>query len=384
MMNASTAGVRMQISNELETLAYELQASEARFRNVFDSTLIGMAVVNAHGVLLEVNTLFSQLLGFHQTELLSMNVDQFTDPVDMAAELHLLKDLFDGKRRSYRFEKRMRTKSNVIRWFELWVTALPNAFDEIDRAIGLVIDITDQKQANRAVHELNRDLSLSNQLLRELAAQNDEIRESERTHIAQEVHDELGQVMTALRLKLSVIELRYGPKIAELTDEIQEMKKLVDKAIHGVRNVVGSLRPSALDLGLIPAIDWLRSEFSRQTSVECVFDWGARHFDLDDRRAVVVFRIVQESLTNVSRHADASRVDISLKYEENCLQVAVRDNGVGFEQAGAGETKTFGLMGMMERAIAIGGRLEIRSRRGEGTVVALTIHKTAFAKDECQ
>jgi PAS domain S-box-containing protein len=335
-------------------------------------------------VLIEVNALFSKIVGFTQAELLGMHLERFTDPADIAAELHLLKELFDGKRRSYRIEKRYRTKANVTRWVELWVTALSNPKGCFDKAFGMVVDITDQKQASNAVLSLNSELKDSNQMLRDMAAQNDEIRESERTHIAHEVHDELGQVMTALRLKLSVIELRYGPAIPGLTGEVQEMKKLVDKAIHGVRNVVGSLRPSALDLGLVPAIEWLRTEFTSQTSVECVFDWDHRSFELDEKRSIMVFRIVQESLTNACRHANASRVDISLKYEGDWLQVVIRDNGIGFDRAVAGAKKTFGLLGMMERAIAMGGRLDVTSSCGEGTTIVLNIGKAADEKEAVQ
>jgi signal transduction histidine kinase len=244
----------------------------------------------------------------------------------------------------------------------------------------MVIDVTDQKQAGNVVRDLNREINDTNQMLRDMAAQNDVIRELERTHIAHEVHDELGQVMTALRLKISVIELRYGPRIPDLSGEMQEMKKLVDQAIHGVRNVVGSLRPAALDLGLVPGIEWLRTEFTNQTSIECAFDWGHPIFELDDKRSIVVFRIVQESLTNASRHASASRVDISLKYEGDWLQVVVGDNGVGFDRAVAGTKKTFGLLGMKERAIALGGRLDVTTKCGEGTVITLNIRKTADAK----
>jgi signal transduction histidine kinase len=186
--------------------------------------------------------------------------------------------------------------------------------------------------------------------------------------------------MTALRMKLSVIELRYGPRIPDLADEMHDIKMLVDKAIRGVRNVVGSLRPASLDLGLIPAIDWLCTEFSKETSTECIFNWGKQKIELDDKRAVVVFRIVQESLTNVSRHANSSRVEVSLKVEGDLLQVAVRDNGVGFDKAVARKKKTFGLLGMKERAIALGGRLKVISNCGEGTLVTLTINITADAK----
>jgi signal transduction histidine kinase len=308
-----------------------------------------------------------------------MNFQRFTDPDDIAAELQLLKDLLAGQRRSFWLEKRYLTKNQEPRWVELWVTALPNAMGQLDKAIGMIVDITETKKTNKAMQDLQRDLNVSRQLLRDMAAQNDAIRESERAHIAHEVHDELGQVMTALRMKLSVIELRHGPGIPELAGEMQKMKKLVDQAIHGVRNVVGSLRPTALDLGLVPAIEWLRTQFTQQTSVACSFDWGDQRFELDDKRAVVVFRIVQESLTNVSRHAQASRVAIRLQYNGDGLQVEVRDNGVGFDPDAVRRRRTFGLLGMQERARALGGHLEISSHPGSGSLVTLTISKTVGA-----
>ena len=370
----------MLTPTEVQAIAAELQTGGTLFRKVFDTTLVGIAVVNARGEVLEANALYSKLVGLPLPELLGLNFQRFTDPADIAVELQLLKELFAGNMRSFQFQKRYRNRNLDTRWVELWVTALPNALGVLDKAIGLIVDITDQKQADIAVHELNRDLHASTQLLRDMAAQNDEIRESERTYIAHEVHDELGQVMTALRMKLSVIELRYGPKIPELAVEMHDMKMLVDQAIHGVRNVVGSLRPAALDLGLVPALDWLRTEFTRLTSVACVFDWGNENFALDDRRAVVVFRIVQESLTNVSRHANASRVDITLKGDGDSLQVAVRDNGVGFEPDTVGPRKRFGLLGMKERAMTLGGQLEVYSQCGAGTLITLTINKTVAPK----
>jgi PAS domain S-box-containing protein len=379
-MKSLAESAKMLSLKELEAIANELLASESRFRRIFDSTMIGMAVVNIPGEVLEANVLYSELVGVAPEELLGMNFQRFTEPDDIAAEQRLMKELFAGNMRSFQFEKRYRTKTNLTRWVELWVTALPNAQGHLDRAICMIVDTTDQKHANKAVLDLNRDLKVSTQLLRDMAAQNDEIRESERTHIAHEVHDELGQVMTALRMKLSVIELRYGPRIPDLANEMHDIKMLVDKAIRGVRNVVGSLRPASLDLGLIPAIDWLCTEFTKQTSIECVFNWGKQKIELDDKRAVVVFRIIQESLNNVSRHANSSRVDVNLKVEGDLLQVAVRDNGDGFDKAVTRKKKTFGLLGMKERAIALGGRLDVTSNIGEGTLVTLTINGTASAK----
>lgn len=240
-------------------------------------------------------------------------------------------------------------------------------------AVGITQDITERKQAQTAMLVLHQDLNESRQRLRDLAAQNEARREDERKHIAREVHDELGQVLTALRIDISLLGMRFGVLDPAVHGKVLDMKGLVDRAILGVRNVAKNLRPTALDLGLVPAIEWLGNEFTRQTTVACVLHAPEKDVDLDEMRAVVVFRIVQESLTNITRYAQASQVDITLGQHGNELWVEVRDNGRGFDQGAASNKKSFGLLGMRERALAMGGQVDITSAPGQGTVIAVTI-----------
>jgi len=209
--------------------------------------------------------------------------------------------------------------------------------------------------------------------LRELGAQNESQREDERKHIAREVHDELGQVLTALRMDISLLGMRFGALDLGLRDKVLDMKRLVDRAIQGVRNVAMNLRPTALDMGLVPAIEWLCHEFTRNTAIECVFLARKEDIDLDETRSVVVFRIVQESLTNITRYAQASQVKITIGHRGNELWVEVRDNGQGFDLTAAPHKKSFGLLGMHERALALGGQVTISSTPGQGTAIGMTI-----------
>ena len=174
-------------------------------------------------------------------------------------------------------------------------------------------------------------------------------------------------------MNLLLMEMRFcelDPALAEL---VLDMKTLVDRAIHGVRGVALNLRPQALDLGLVSAIEWLREEFSKRTGLPCVLHVQDQAIDLDETRSVVVFRIVQESLTNIARYAHASRVDIELRHLGDELSVQVRDDGQGFDVALARLKKSFGLLGMRERANVLGGRLEIQSAIGQGTTVSVVI-----------
>lgn len=215
---------------------------------------------------------------------------------------------------------------------------------------------------------IQQEMSESRQRLRELAAQGDALREYERKNIAREVHDELGQVLTALRMDLSYADQKFGASQPELQDRIQGMRVLVDRAIQGVRNVAAHLRPSALDMGLVPALDWLGGEFRRHAGISCTLAIETESVDLPEHQAVGLFRIVQESLTNVSRYAQASAVYVTLRHEDGQLVLQVRDDGQGFDVAQA-QGRSFGLLGMQERALALGGSLNIDSRPGAGTCV---------------
>jgi signal transduction histidine kinase len=166
--------------------------------------------------------------------------------------------------------------------------------------------------------------------------------------------------------------MRFGPLDSALHADVQKMKALVDSAIQGVRNVATHLRPTALDMGLVSAIEWLRQQFMRVNQLPCSFDTQG-DLVLDDVRSVVIYRIVQESLTNICRYARANLVGIRLARLGDDMRLEVCDDGCGFDVEAAGKLRTFGLLGMRERALALGGVLDISSTLGQGTVVTLTI-----------
>jgi signal transduction histidine kinase len=236
-------------------------------------------------------------------------------------------------------------------------------------------DITEQRQLREHLlaQAVEAEMAASRQQLRELVAYNATAIESERRHIARDVHDELGQVLTALRMDMSLLHMRFGSLDPALPGKVDAMKVLVDRAIQGVRNVATSLRPMSLDLGLAVSIETLCAEFAARTAIACAFSAQHEAVAMDETRAVEVYRIVQESLTNISRYAQASQVQVTLGYSGSKLGVEVRDNGLGFLAADVQQVKTFGLLGMRERALALGGHLDIVSVPGQGTVVGLSV-----------
>lgn len=232
--------------------------------------------------------------------------------------------------------------------------------------MAVVRDVTESRR-------IQQEMADSRQRLRDLAAQGDAMREYERKNIAREVHDELGQVLTALRMDLTYADMKFGTADPELQDRLQGMRVLVDRAIQGVRNVATHLRPSALDMGLVPALEWLSGEFHRRVGIPCKLEMGAPSIEVPEHRAIGLFRIVQESLTNVSRYARASSVRISLRQDDQRLVLEVRDDGQGFDVAASAQGGSFGLLGMQERALALGGELTVNSVIDGGTTITARV-----------
>src|ERR1035437_10112165 len=210
--------------------------------------------------------------------------------------------------------------------------------------------------------------------MRWLASRNERVREDERMHLKRELHDELGQYLLALRLGVSVVDLQFGANNAPLREKTQRLIGIVDSAIKVVRNVVTSLRPAALDLGIVAALEWLVDEYDHfgGTDMRCELHVCEEDIELDDVRATAIFRIVQSSLTNIVRHAHASKVDITLERKDAKYLLEVRDNGRGCDP-GISKDKSLGLVGIRERALALGGEVDIPSAPGQGTSIRVSI-----------
>lgn len=270
----------------------------------------------------------------------------------------------------WNWEGRIVTREHGEKWFNLRATPHRRE-DGMVVFDGVLFNITDSKRIEIELEESRRSL-------RKLAAADSAAREEERKHIAREVHDELGQILTALRINVSLLRIQFGESNPLLMEKVQGITGLVDRALRGVRNVSADLRPAALDMGVVSAVKWLSKEFTEHAAIPCVLEIEDKEiegedFDLDEVRAVVIFRIVQESLTNVARHAEADSVKISMARVGDRLCVKVSDSGKGFDPLSPEIKKSFGLLGMRERAIALGGEIEIMSAPGKGTAISVSI-----------
>jgi signal transduction histidine kinase len=219
------------------------------------------------------------------------------------------------------------------------------------------------------------ELKQSKMMLRQLASHQELIKEEERKRIAREIHDELGQSLMALRIDASMLHARTGAMHPKLNEKAAYALNQIDTTIKSVRGIINDLRPPVLDLGLLAAIEWQIEEFHRRSGIVCNITVRDEEFDrgLDEKSATTLFRILQESLTNILRHAQASAVEIDLNRDSSWIYMKVSDNGIGISGSSRKKVNAFGLAGMKERVNMLGGELKIDSTQGKGTLLAISI-----------
>ena len=230
---------------------------------------------------------------------------------------------------------------------------------------------------------IEEDLRRAEERVRAFAAHIESVREDERTRLAREVHDELGQTLTGLKMDLSWLEKRLPKEAETVADRMKSMLVLVDATIQSVRRISSALRPQVLDdVGLIGTLRWQAGEFQLRTGIRCNVDLPAEELVLDRARSTAAFRILQETLANVARHAGATRVDISLRMDTDHFILKIADNGRGLSEAELRDPKSLGLLGIRERAFLLGGGVDIEATGGKGTTVTLSIPHPRSAKPE--
>ncbi len=233
---------------------------------------------------------------------------------------------------------------------------------------GLISSVIAISRDITGIRTTERHLEDSNARLRELASRRESAREEERKLVAREIHDELGQHLTALRMGISMLRLQFGSLEPGLGAPVERLLTLCDGTIQVVRHLATQLRPAALNMGLVAALEWLVDEFQRNTGLNCTLDLPGQRVELDDARVTAAFRIAQEALTNVARHAQASRATITLQLREGSFLLEVHDNGQGFDPRQAA-SRSLGLAGLHERGLTLGGQVIVFSHPGQGTTV---------------
>lgn len=221
---------------------------------------------------------------------------------------------------------------------------------------------------------VEESLKATQENLRALAIHLQSVREEEWIRIAREMHDQLGQALTGLKMDLTWIATRLSKDQTALGEKARSMSGQIDEAVESVRQITSRLRPEMLDrMGLVAAIGWQAGDFQRRSGIRCNVSLPQERLALDRERSTAAFRIFQELLTNVARHANATRIDVGVQPNGDSFVLTVEDNGNGIDGAAVHDPKSLGLMGIRERALPFGGTVEIAGDRGKGTKVKVTI-----------
>lgn len=340
-----------------------LQASESRFSIAFNSNPMLASISELEGGrFLAVNDSFVALTGYSREEAVghtALELNLWPNPEDRRRVMEKLKK----ETRVRDFEGSIRLKSGEKRVLLLSIEQI-----ELDGQICLLHvadDITLRKRAEQA--------------LRALSARLHSAREEEGTRIAREIHDELGGALTGLKWDLEKIDntlngLGDGSQLAEVRNRIGNMTTIIETTINTVRRIAAELRPGVLDdLGLVAAIEWQIEQFQSRSGLKCHLTNNAKEIELDREKATAVFRILQEILTNVLRHAGATNVYVKLGRTKHYFEVEVKDDGRGITESQRLNSRSLGLLGMKERALLVGGDVRVTGKEGAGTTVVVRV-----------
>ena len=319
-----------------------------------------IAITDSLGCLIYVNPAFTELTGYTLDEVKGRTMRFLNSGMQ---DNLFYRDLWDtiNSGMVWRGHLVNRRKDGTLYNEEETITPVKSSGDIVRYFISIKRDITEQIRSERA-------MKTSMDQLRELSLRLENVREEERKSLSHEVHDELGQVLTAVKMRLVDLE-KLSPTISgEIVSRIRGAVLLLDDAMTTVRDIAGRLRPGVLDyLGLVAAIEWQTELFQRNYGIQCQILMPLEDLRLSDEQSTVLFRILQEGLTNVARHAGASKVQVTLAEYDGEIIMTVSDDGKGIRQEEIDNPRSFGLLGIRERLRPMAGTCVIRRRESGGT-----------------
>jgi PAS domain S-box-containing protein len=342
-----------------------LRESEARFRAMCNASPVGIFLTEPDGRCIYDNAAHMRMSGLTWEEAMDFGWVKSIHPEDRDRSVNGWRAALESNTPYVGVNRYLHDDGTVV-WADVRTAPVRDG-ERVVGYVGVVQDITERTRAEE-------ELKVSRQGLRSLAARLQVLQEEERTLIAREIHDELGQSLTGLKMGLFWVasHLREGQET--LKEKTASMARLVDGTIETVRKISAGLRPGILDdLGLEAAIEWQAQEFQDRTGIKTQFTSALGDARLDRDLSTAAFRIVQEALTNVARHAEATKVTVDLRELDGELVLMVEDNGRGVKSCEIADKQSLGILGMRERAHLFGGEVEIRGQEERGTTVALRI-----------
>ena len=339
---------------------FTLQGADHTYRVFVERMNEGAAVLSSDHTVLHCNGRFARFLGAGLQSVIGSSMLDLVWPDDHPKLDALLRR---AAQRNCRGEIRLQSRKGAPLSVQLSLNPLRLGST---RAVCLIAsDLSEMKRAEQ-------ELRASSEQLRNLAAHLLSVREEERARISREVHDELGQSLTAVKMDLAWLAGRLPRRNGQMLKRIRSTRQLADSIMQSIRRISTELRPAVLDLGLAAAVEWQVQEFQARSGIQCKVRLPAQEV-FAPNASTALFRIFQETLTNVARHAKATRAEVVLQKQRDRLVLLIRDNGRGFDQADPSLSKSLGLLGMRERAAILGGRVNISSAPGKGTTVTAWI-----------
>lgn len=343
----------------------DLVASEEKYRSIFENSPSVIIVVDKN---FSINTINKPFAAFNES-VLNKNLTDLFSPESRTIIEEFLKFSFTSARPSSFTAKSNDSKSFV--YYEVMVS--PQIKDGAVENLTLICsDISERVSYEKTIKDTNEKLHA-------LAAHLQTIREEERTLIAREIHDQLGQELTALKMDISFLskkieKSRVNPDWDGIQDGLKSMNNIIDQTIGSVRRIASELRPDILDkLGLKEAIEWHAEEFEKRSGIKCRVNTNSEELNFSSVLNTTIYRIVQESLTNVARHSKATKAEINIHVSDELIYLRICDDGKGIKQSEIENSKSLGLVGIKERAYNVDGTFEISGEPGKGTVININI-----------
>jgi PAS domain S-box-containing protein len=341
----------------------EKRRAEAAYRSLIEHALYGMAILQM-GRVIFANQAFADISGYSVAELLRLTPEQVSWALyekDRESVLAHMSERLAGREAPSIQIFRFIRKDGNMRWIETQSTLVD--YEGVPAVQVSYKDVTASKAAEER-------LAHAHSAMRNLAAHLLHAREEERRKIAQDIHDELGQTLAALKMDLHWIAKRLGEDVTSLQNKIMGTIELAAQAISTVQRVASDLRPKMLDdLGLEPALEWLGADFTRQTKIACKVTVDVPSWVIGKNAATALYRVIQEALTNIRRHSKAAHADVRLVFSDGMLNLQIEDSGIGITAEQVRASNSYGLIGLRERVEALGGSLSISGEPGSGTIL---------------
>lgn len=355
---------KQKIKREKEKALEDLAFSESRYKLLFENSPMPlMLFLRSDYSIKAVNNAAVDLYGYSREELLQMSAKDIRPDEDKKKFIKAVgTEMRDGY--SKQVWRHLKKNGELI---DVEIHSHDHPYEDQPARLAVINDVTEKLRIEKRLQETLEET-------RRLAASLQSIREEERASISRDIHDQLGQMLTALRLELSHTKSLLGSEEQKIAEKMSTSIQTTNEIIATVRKISSSLRPALLDdMGLGAAIEWQAREFRRTTGIPCRFTEEGSFKGIGINVSTALFRLYQEALTNISRHANATRVQSFLKRKKNSIELHISDNGTGFDINAAREKKTLGLVGMKERILMINGSFDMKSGPDTGTSITVTV-----------